>query len=357
MARSAFQYGDYTLGGLHGEACAIWTDEAGRHRVRLGVPRQPEAEARTALIDWVKGRERVTQAVDGVTCEDIWQKYLALKIAEKKSDHSIAAMKCHWKALAPYFGALDPLSIDDELCMAYAEDRFELGRKAWTVWSELNRLATIMSYGKKKRMFRDEVTIWKPKQGEARDRWLTPEEAGRLLDACTEAHTKLFVILALGTGARRGAIFDLQWDRVDFDKGTINYNETTFDPMSKAHKKGRAVVPMSTGVRAALLEARSTSVSGYCVEYGGQPVTTIQRSFRGAVARAGLDPAEVTPHVLRHTAATWLNNGDEPMARISDVLGHRETRTTEKVYAKNDVEKLRGAVDHLDNVVRLRAVK
>jgi hypothetical protein len=46
----------------------------------------------------------------------------------------------------------------------------------------------------------------------------------------------------------------------------------------------------------------------FAVEWNGKPVKAIEKAFAHAVAGAGLGP-EVTPHVLRHTAATWLMQG------------------------------------------------
>ena len=43
----------------------------------------------------------------------------------------------------------------------------------------------------------------------------------------------------------------------------------------------------------------------YAVEVNGKPVKRVQIGFRNAVADAGLGK-DVTPHILRHTAATWL---------------------------------------------------
>jgi NAD(P)-dependent dehydrogenase (short-subunit alcohol dehydrogenase family) len=43
----------------------------------------------------------------------------------------------------------------------------------------------------------------------------------------------------------------------------------------------------------------------FAVEWYGKPVTSIAKAFRAVVKDAGLGP-DVTPHVLRHTAATWL---------------------------------------------------
>jgi len=41
------------------------------------------------------------------------------------------------------------------------------------------------------------------------------------------------------------------------------------------------------------------------VEFNGKPVASVKKGFKTAVELAGL-PGKVTPHVLRHTAATWL---------------------------------------------------
>ena len=43
----------------------------------------------------------------------------------------------------------------------------------------------------------------------------------------------------------------------------------------------------------------------FAVEWYGEPVTSISKGFRAVVKDAGLG-SDVTPHVLRHTAATWL---------------------------------------------------
>src|SRR5215472_2297872 len=43
----------------------------------------------------------------------------------------------------------------------------------------------------------------------------------------------------------------------------------------------------------------------FAVEWLGKPVSSIKKAFRAVAADAGLG-IDVTPHVLRHTAATWL---------------------------------------------------
>lgn len=52
-----------------------------------------------------------------------------------------------------------------------------------------------------------------------RDRWLTKEEADRLLSVCPP-HLAAIVRFALATGCRAREILGLEWNRVDLNRGT-----------------------------------------------------------------------------------------------------------------------------------------
>jgi integrase len=43
----------------------------------------------------------------------------------------------------------------------------------------------------------------------------------------------------------------------------------------------------------------------FFVEWNGEPIKSVKTAFKSAVRLTGLD-SKVTPHTLRHTAATWL---------------------------------------------------
>jgi integrase len=51
--------------------------------------------------------------------------------------------------------------------------------------------------------------------------------------------------------------------------------------------------------------------------------TRMDRSFRRSVVRAGLDPALVTPHVMRHTAITNLVKAGVDLPTIQKISGHK----------------------------------
>ena len=125
------------------------------------------------------------------------------------------------------------------------------------------------------------------------------------------------------------------------------------NPLTKRTHKGRAIVAMTAEARAALTEAQAGAITDYVIEWNGEPVKKIRKAFAAACDAAGL--TGVTPHVLRHSVATWLDEDGIPIERISKLLGHRDTRTTQRIYAKPGVNVLRPAADVID--LRLRGKK
>ena len=60
----------------------------------------------------------------------------------------------------------------------------------------------------------------------------------------------------------------------------------------------------------------------------------LRRSFRKVVAAAGLNPGEWTPRELRHSFVSLLSDAGVPIERISRLVGHSGTTTTEVIYRK-----------------------
>jgi integrase len=135
------------------------------------------------------------------------------------------------------------------------------------------------------------------------------------------------------------AILDLTWDRVDFERGIIRLGT------GEKRRKGRATVPMTERSRAELLEAAKARTCDHVIEFAGSKVARIAKAFRRNAGAAGLQWC--TPHVLRHTAAVWMAEAGVPMSQIAQVLGHTDSRSTERVYARYSPDYLRVAVSAL----------
>lgn len=262
--------------------------------------------------------EDLKRAPTGALIRDAVSHYLN----EKKCKPSHAQMQVAWKWLEPFFGHLRHDQVTRQLCRDYATTRQRAGIKPGTIARELSVVKSAVRYSHPMSSAQWEI----PSPGPARDKRLSRVEFKRLIEACDVPHIKLFAIIALSTGARRTAVLELTWDRVDFDRRLINLRK------GSQTGKGRAIVPMTDTLYEALRSAREVSQTDHVVEYGGQPIASVKRGFARAVRLAGL--SGVTPHVLRHTAATWMAESGVSMGEIAAFLGHSDSRITERVYAR-----------------------
>ena len=71
------------------------------------------------------------------------------------------------------------------------------------------------------------------------------------------------------SSARVTAVLELTWDRVDFERGQVNLRT------GEGQRKGRAIVPMTESLYAALVNAQKAALSDYVVEWAGGPIAVI----------------------------------------------------------------------------------
>ena len=245
------------------------------------------------------------------------------------------------KAILPHFGHFQPDQITKAMCIQYASLREEAGKSQGTIWTELGHLQSALNFAAKSQIISQSPKIWRPTKPQKDKRILSGNEARALIESAQSPHIRLALILALGTGARIGAILDLTWKRVDFERGSINLRLE-----DSQTRKGRAVVPMSAGIRQELLEAHRAALSDFVIEYAGGPVKSIRTGFLAAVERSSIGHVRI--HDLRHTAAvTMLSNGI-PLEKVSQVLGHSNTAITFSTYGRYLPEHMQDAIDVLD---------
>ena len=296
---------------------------------RISLRTRDLAAARQRLADLLR-------APSGETVGDLVEAYL-----DDKDKTAIRAvdLRYAWKAAKHHFAHLRPDQINREVCRAYARQRMEAGRKPATIRKELETVRAAVRFHKKD----SGAGFALPRQPPAKERYLTQEEARRLVKAARPfPHVRAFIVLSLTTAARQSALLDLTWERVDFTRRVINLPLGDSDD---EQRKARARVPMNKRAYRYLRVMQAQATCDHVIEWGGHRVLSIKKGFHAACERAGLK--NVTPHTLRHTAASWMAMASVPMFEISKYLGHSDTRITERRYAHLSPEYLQRAAKSL----------
>jgi integrase len=283
---------------------AVWT-EAGSTR-RIALRTQDRDAAASAIAD-------LQNAPAGDTVSAIYAAYLA--------DKGVERARWAWMRLSEAFGAMRPDQITRATCRSYVADRRRAAGDG-TIHVELTYLRAALRWHDA----HTPAVIEMPSKPAPRDDYLTREQYARLLAAADAPHIRLFIALAIATGGRASAILQLEWDRVDFERGLIRLGDGT------KRRKGRATLPMTGTVRGELMIAAEQRTCGYVIEFAGKPILRIVKGFRSVARAAGLP--WVTPHVIRHTAAVWMAEAGVPIDEIAQYLGHTDSRITERVYAR-----------------------
>jgi integrase len=178
------------------------------------------------------------------------------------------------------------------------------------------------------------------REPEGRLRWLSAEEATRLLAACQGSRSPYLhsvVVIALNTGARKAEILGLVWERVDFARGVLLLDKT---------KSGwRREVPMNRRVYDALSAIPGERVGQVFRKASGAAWGSMRTAFDRAVTEAKLQDFRF--HDLRHTAASWLIQRGRTLKEVQELLGHQTFSMTLR-YAHLSPDRLREAVASLD---------
>lgn len=180
------------------------------------------------------------------------------------------------------------------------------------------------------------VSGLKLRESAGRTRWITKEEAKKLLLAASP-HVADYITIGVYTGMRRKEMTTLKWRDIDQERSiiTVQCSKT-----KRGEEKHRAI-PIHGNVKLALDNCKARWPESPLVFDGIQDFKT---GFRGACERAGIE--KFTPHDMRHTFASWLVISGVNLYEVKDLLGHSTIKLTER-YAHLAPENLKAAVNRL----------
>jgi integrase len=197
------------------------------------------------------------------------------------------------------------------------------------------------------------------KENNQRLRFLSEEEAGRLLAECPR-HLKQIVVCALNTGMRKGEILKLKWSQI---KNGLIY-------LQKTKTNNPRQIPVNDTLEDLFREIRVEQglggeyvfmfTPGECRLKGSEPlrirndmrplparITCINVSFHAALSRAGIEDFKF--HDLRHTFASWLIMNGANLKTVQELLGHKNIAMTMR-YAHLSQQHKKEAVNLLNGM-------
>lgn len=214
----------------------------------------------------------------------------------------------------------------------YAADLSRAGDRASTVARKLSTLRGFYKFLALEKIIRDNpaAALESPKRQKALPKYLSPEEIDLLLssagDIKTSVRLRAMLELLYASGLRVSELCEMPMSAILGDRLLI-------------HGKGakERIVPMHAEAQRALaawLEHRAQSTDNrYVFPSNGASGHITRDGFfkilKKCAALAGISPARVSPHVLRHSFASHLLSGGANLRVIQTMLGHEDIATTQ----------------------------
>lgn len=244
----------------------------------------------------------------------------------------------------------NPLKTDEQGIAAFVS---MLSRKGYAAKSIARKISAIRDFYKflfseKLILANPAADIQTPKQEKPLPKFLTEKEVRLMISAAQNSESlsrwRLAVMLELmyACGLRVSELVELPENCINFDKKQIlvrgKGNKERLIPVASAAL--RAVLGyldfrehfIRSGRRSIWLFP-SRSASGHLTR------DAFFKDIKAVAIEAGLPPAKVSPHVLRHSFATHLLNHHADLRSVQKMLGHADIATTE-IYTHLTADKL-----------------
>jgi integrase len=306
----------------------VWVIIDGNRTIRTGSSEDEVTKAEQKLREYLSEKFQPQRggAATAITIGEILIVYLDEKAgstSEPKETQSRISR------LNEFFGEKPAAEIRGKLCRDYAEHRGTVSGARRDL--EVLRAAINYYHGEYTLDVVPKVTL--PEKSLPRERWLTRQEVAQLIRAARNTHRCEHIIrlLLVGvySGTRLSAMLGLNWipningGWVDLEKGVM-YRKAVGERV--AHNKRKTPVKIPPRLLRFLKywharDSRSEDIPAqYVIHYFGEKMIKPHKAFRAVRAKAGLGE-DVTPHILRHTRATWLAHAGVDVQEAAASLG------------------------------------
>ena len=343
---------------------ASWVIRDGAQKVRTGCAKADRQGAEQALAEYIARKYQVPRDRGRHPSEILVVDVLNIYLTDKAPGHSDPTItKGRILTLADWWVDKTLAEVNGTTCREYVAYRTTQPRKASKpdvtgrpprmvtaagARRELEDLRAAINYHRSEGLCSEVVSVALPEKSEPRSDWLTRSEAARMIwrawrarqkmgegavDRYVGKHVARFILIGLYTGTRHAAICSAAFypavgrGHIDLEAGVFYRRRQG----AKQTKKRQPPVRLPKRLLAHLRRWRRLGIARHAVvEWNGKPVASVRKSFAAAVAAARIG-RHITPHTLRHTAATWAMQAG---ANIWDAAGWLGTspEVLERVY-------------------------
>lgn len=297
-----------------------WRIRDGDRDVSTGCPKSDIAGAQQKLAAYIASKyqpKRKIQDIENIEVADVLHVYLTDKRASQQNKLQLDR---RIKRLNDYWGGTMLSEVNGDTCRAYQRHRSNGGGAR----RDLEDLRAAINHHASEGLHRGIVKVVLPPKGLPRDRWLTRDEAARLLWTCwryrelqkrdrrtkngpaqpTEKrplrHLTRFILIGLYTGTRAAAIASASplpatgRSFVDLNTG-LYYRRATGNAETT---KRQPTVPIPPRLLAHMRRWQQHKIiKEHFVEFNGKPVKSVKTAFKRAVELAGLH-SPASPHKI-----------------------------------------------------------
>jgi integrase len=382
---------------------SVWVIRDGSRKISTGCAAQDRIGAERAVAEYLANKYQPNRTRGRHSTEILIADVLTIYLKDVAPRHAREnETKQRVLALDAWWGDRTLAAVNGANCRGYVEHRTSQAWKSAKPEStkntprmvttaaarrELEDLRAAINYHRREGLCSEIISVALPQKPAAREGWLTRSQAAQLLWAAWRAkqvmrdmktkravgqHVARFILVGLYSGTRSSAICGAAL-MPTVGRGYIDLERGVFYRRAigrKQTKKRQPPVKIAPRLLAHLRRWQRLGLSkNSVVEWNGEPVESVRKGFAAAVRAAGLS-SKITPHILRHTCATWLmQNGVDlwdaagflgmTVKQLEETYGHHhpdfQREAAEALGGqngeRNNVNKRRRAAPNVTNIV------
>ena len=284
------------------------------------------------------------------------KKYLEMMVAERGvSSNTVLAYSTDLLKFKQFCEgkSINLFNVDVDIVRSYIKFLVE---NKYTVTSQARKIAVLNSFYlfllSENLITKNPVnSIFLPKQASHLPKYLTIEEIEKLIETSMNINRtkgirlKCQIELLYATGLRVSELLNLSLSSIIKDKFIQVRGKGSKERLVPVHKKAIEILNEYKEIRSCFYKTKDNKfLFPSKGKIGHQTRESFFINLKQIAIKAGIDPAKVSPHVLRHSFASHLLEKGADIRTVQFLLGHEDISTTQ-IYTHILANKLESAVE------------